>query len=1161
MAIKMVTFNMGRSKQAADLLNVKLEAEGIDVALLQEPYHRYRTPEGFRMYRYDEKAKALIVCSDRVNGKIWMDKERTCSNRATVVWEEYKRGVNLRLTCVYDEPEQQGVESRFSRMRGDLGDWTGSEIIGGDFNAKNMAWGGDICSPRGVDLLEWAVMESYTVENRPTDPPTFSSNRGNSWVDLLITKSICISDREIEDEDTLSDHRYITFRIACGKTSRKSRNKFQPGCADWAAFRDVMETYKYGGGDVNEEVGRLQEVCRQACERAVKRRGAAKRRGNEWWNERLQRERVKVRKLRKLWQVERQESDRERRKEVYMRARSQYGKSIKKAKEENMNERLERFGRDPWGEANRWLKKGTADIGRCNIRRDDGSYTTSMEETANLMVSKHFPKETREGEGEELEEVRRRVKDWERDASNWAEEDMQITKRELENVVSSMKPRKAPGQDGIPNEALKHIVAAAGTELIKVFNECREKGKFPAAWKKAELVWLPKKDGGVRPISLLPAVGKLLDKIIARRIVQHMESTGGLDDRQYGFREGRATVDAAERLIGDIREIRSGGNHALVVTLDLRNAFNSAWTPRVVDGLLKKGVNGEIVRMVKDFLSERKIAMEGQEWEMQRGCPQGSSLGPVLWLAIMEGWFEGMRASGVNVRAQAFADDQVVVIEGSSVKEIERTWRDVWDRCMRWAKGNKLEYNGAKTEAMFIPARGSIRPPVVTLGDGERVVLKDYITYLGITVDVKLLWVEHAKAIQKKTSEKACKMFALGRREWGDKWAVMKALYERAICPMLLYGAEVWGDRASDSRVRKRLRAAERPFMRALTRAYGTASNPALSVIAGCIPLEHRAEAAYQTRRNLGARLREGRVNPGERVHPAVDGLMPRVRENEANVRVFVDASRDDRGRMAYGLVKMEDGVISRRSGRIVGASDVNKAEAVAIMQGVEWGAESGKSGVLVLSDSQQSVNKLQRGRTDCKIILQIQRKLVRLLTQERTVSVAWTRGGTSQGIRAAEMAARGSLSDEEAIEVPGANVRKEYLAARRQRELQLWQQGWDGETIGRWTHRLIQTVDTDGYRTDYKLTQVLTGHGNFQGYFRRFNITETDGYCDCDIGGTEDIQHVVMTCSKPERVVARAKLKEIARGGGFPPQLGPLRKCEWEAVREWASMIVNKDD
>ncbi|XP_072766612.1 uncharacterized protein [Anoplolepis gracilipes] len=106
-------------------------------------------------------------------------------------------------------------------------------------------------------------------------------------------------------------------------------------------------------------------------------------------------------------------------------------------------------------------------------------------------------------------------------------------------------------------------------------------GAFPQQWKQAKLVLLPKegKEEGTpsayRPICLLDEVSKIFERIIAKRLVRHISREGGLHEEQYGFREGRSTVDAISRVTSLTEEAVEGGGVALAVLLDIANAFNA----------------------------------------------------------------------------------------------------------------------------------------------------------------------------------------------------------------------------------------------------------------------------------------------------------------------------------------------------------------------------------------------------------------------------------------------------------------------------------------------------------------------------------------------------------------------------------------------------------
>ena len=122
-----------------------------------------------------------------------------------------------------------------------------------------------------------------------------------------------------------------------------------------------------------------------------------------------------------------------------------------------------------------------------------------------------------------------------------------------------MQLSKASGMDGIPNLVLKVAIESNVEVLEKAFDKCIQMRKFPRIWKRLRLVLIPKGNGAqdttcCRILSLFDIVGKLLEKIICRRIETILKRYG-LSDRQFGFRKERSTVDAAVK--AGLRVIRN----------------------------------------------------------------------------------------------------------------------------------------------------------------------------------------------------------------------------------------------------------------------------------------------------------------------------------------------------------------------------------------------------------------------------------------------------------------------------------------------------------------------------------------------------------------------------------------------------------------------------
>lgn len=132
----------------------------------------------------------------------------------------------------------------------------------------------------------------------------------------------------------------------------------------------------------------------------------------------------------------------------------------------------------------------------------------------------------------------------------------QITYTEQNSIGTSFPTNKAPGPDGVPDIILKRIFEKKPDLLIDTLNRCLVQGHFLKPWKEATLVLLQKGNkplelpSSFRPICLINTTGKLLERVIKKRLKVHiLEQTSGIIDRQFGFMKGRSTIKMAMKVV------------------------------------------------------------------------------------------------------------------------------------------------------------------------------------------------------------------------------------------------------------------------------------------------------------------------------------------------------------------------------------------------------------------------------------------------------------------------------------------------------------------------------------------------------------------------------------------------------------------------------------
>jgi len=131
-----------------------------------------------------------------------------------------------------------------------------------------------------------------------------------------------------------------------------------------------------------------------------------------------------------------------------------------------------------------------------------------------------------------------------------------------------------------------------------------------------------------RTLMLLPAIGKIFEKCILKRIEQRNEEC--ISKKQYGFRKGRSCEDCITTVVHNLEKMRNSSKIAAEISLDIKGAFDHLeW------GSLKKGVYSNYPRcyanVINSYLSDRKIKYHSATATLERGCPQSGVLSGSIW--------------------------------------------------------------------------------------------------------------------------------------------------------------------------------------------------------------------------------------------------------------------------------------------------------------------------------------------------------------------------------------------------------------------------------------------------------------------------------------------------------------------------------------------------
>ena len=195
-----------------------------------------------------------------------------------------------------------------------------------------------------------------------------------------------------------------------------------------------------------------------------------------------------------------------------------------------------------------------------------------------------------------------------------------------------------------------------------IFENILETGIFPDQWKEANVTPVHKKNdkqiiSNYRPISLLPILAKVFERIIFKNLYNYLTDNKLLTKNQSGFRPGDSCTNQLLSLVHEIHESFDRNLEVRSIYLDMSKAFDKVWHEGLIFKLEQNGIDGKLLNLFKNYLSNRKqrVVLNGMEsnWgDIRAGIPQGFVLGPLLFLIYINDLEEGIES-----HVKFFADD------------------------------------------------------------------------------------------------------------------------------------------------------------------------------------------------------------------------------------------------------------------------------------------------------------------------------------------------------------------------------------------------------------------------------------------------------------------------------------------------------------------------
>jgi len=409
-------------------------------------------------------------------------------------------------------------------------------------------------------------------------------------------------------------------------------------------------------------------------------------------------------------------------------------------------------------------------------------------------------------------------------------------------ILSTLDINKATGSDGIGNHLLREAAVPLAQPLAELLNFSLSLGIFPTAWKVAQVVPIFKKNDPLlctnyRPISLLPCLSKVFEKLLFDHIFSYLKTNRLLTANQSGFVPGDSTVNQLMSICNNIASHFDQGEEVIGVFLDLTKAFDKVWHEGLKYKLRKMGICGQVYNLLCSYLHDRKqfVSLNGsnsQTKSLHAGVPQGSVLGPLLFLVYINDLPENIENT-----AYLFADDTSIfnTIKPYGAQSAVNSLNDDLQEIHSWAKNWLINIHPQKTVAMLFSVKKnpSILPPIY-LGTKEVCLVSSH-CHLGITLTPTLNWSDHID----KISSKCYKVLGILKKfkyRWTRK--ALETCYMSFVRPIIEYGSIIYDSCNSTSS--DKLEAIQLEAARLVTGAKKGTSHLALYNELGWLTLKER---------------------------------------------------------------------------------------------------------------------------------------------------------------------------------------------------------------------------------------------------------------------------------------------------------------------------------
>jgi len=353
--------------------------------------------------------------------------------------------------------------------------------------------------------------------------------------------------------------------------------------------------------------------------------------------------------------------------------------------------------------------------------------------------------------------------------------------------INNLDASKSSPIESLPAKALKDISDIIAPKIVTDFNSSVSNGIFPQKQKLADVTPIFKKEdklfkGNYRPVSILPALSKIFEKLMSYQIDEYMKDKFSL--YLCGFRKGMSSQNCLLLMLEKWRKCLDNNGKAGMLLTDLSKAFDSLVHDLFIAKLHAYGFEYMALKLINSYLTDRfqrvRVNASFSSWrEITLGVPQGSILGPQLYNINSNDLFLFLMLEIAN-----YADDNSPFSCNTTIPKVISDLQNEGGILLNWLKNNGQKANPDKFHLLLSDTNDaySVKIENYTIQNGKCEKL------LGIKFDNKLNFDEHVSTICSNASQKLHALARIGNyMTLQQRKIIMKAfiLSQFGYCPLV----------------------------------------------------------------------------------------------------------------------------------------------------------------------------------------------------------------------------------------------------------------------------------------------------------------------------------------------------------------------------------------